>query len=149
MFINVSSLMGLSTALPLGSLYNMSKFALEGLIEGLYFELKPLHIELRLIEPGGFASDFGNKIVLPVSDKIAVYNGLTKTVKQKMDDAMSNPDTKALNAIVKTIYHTATARQTKFRITVGKDTKMLLLIRKLLPIGMFLNFLIKLFKPAN
>jgi len=28
----------------------MSKFALEGLTEGLYYELKPLNIELRLIE---------------------------------------------------------------------------------------------------
>ncbi|MEO3408510.1 SDR family NAD(P)-dependent oxidoreductase [Mucilaginibacter sp. CAU 1740] len=41
MFINISSFMGITTASPLGSLYNMSKFALEGLTEGLYYELKP------------------------------------------------------------------------------------------------------------
>jgi NAD(P)-dependent dehydrogenase (short-subunit alcohol dehydrogenase family) len=52
MFINISSFMGITTAVPLGSLYNMSKFALEGLIEGLYYELKPLNIDLRLIEQG-------------------------------------------------------------------------------------------------
>ncbi|WP_263575693.1 hypothetical protein [Paenibacillus vietnamensis] len=34
MFINISSYMGVTTAVPLGSLYNMSKFALEGLTEG-------------------------------------------------------------------------------------------------------------------
>lgn len=59
--INISSIMGISTALPLGSLYNMSKFALEGLTEGLTFELKPLNIELHLVEPGGFGSAFGEK----------------------------------------------------------------------------------------
>ena len=53
MFINISSFMGVLTAMPTGSLYNMSKFALEGLTEGLYYELKPLNIELRLIERGG------------------------------------------------------------------------------------------------
>jgi len=35
MFINISSLMGVTSAVPIGSLYNMSKFALEGLTEGL------------------------------------------------------------------------------------------------------------------
>jgi NAD(P)-dependent dehydrogenase (short-subunit alcohol dehydrogenase family) len=35
-FINISSFMGVTTAVPTGSLYNMSKFALEGLIEALY-----------------------------------------------------------------------------------------------------------------
>jgi NAD(P)-dependent dehydrogenase (short-subunit alcohol dehydrogenase family) len=53
MFVNISSLMGVTTATPIGSLYNMSKFALEGLTEGLYYELKPLNIELRLIEQAG------------------------------------------------------------------------------------------------
>ncbi|HEY0177174.1 MAG TPA: SDR family oxidoreductase [Pedobacter sp.] len=147
MFINVGSVMGRSTAMPLGSLYNMSKFALEGLTEGLYFELKPLNIELRLIEPGGFHSEFGSKIILPESDKLTGYSGLTKTVKERLNKAVSDPDTKALDNIVKTIYHTATGRRTKFRTAVGKDAKALLFIRKILPIGMFLNFLTKLFKP--
>ncbi|HTJ92880.1 MAG TPA: SDR family NAD(P)-dependent oxidoreductase, partial [Pararobbsia sp.] len=50
-FINISSFMGVTTAVPTGSLYNMSKFALEGLIEGLYYELKPFNIDLHLVEP--------------------------------------------------------------------------------------------------
>jgi NAD(P)-dependent dehydrogenase (short-subunit alcohol dehydrogenase family) len=52
-FINTSSFMGITTAVPIGFLYNMSKFALEGLTEGLYYELKPLNIDLHLIEQGG------------------------------------------------------------------------------------------------
>ncbi len=52
MFINVGSVIGLTSAMPLLSLYNMSKFALEGLIERLYYEMKLLYIDMRLIEPG-------------------------------------------------------------------------------------------------
>jgi NAD(P)-dependent dehydrogenase (short-subunit alcohol dehydrogenase family) len=52
-FINISSFMGITTAVPIGSLYNMSKFALEGLTAGLYYELNPLNIKLHLIEQGG------------------------------------------------------------------------------------------------
>src|SRR5260370_26132424 len=64
MFINISSFMGVLTAMPTGSLYNMSKFALEGLTEGLYYELKPLNIELRLIEQGGSkGNNFLNNVV--------------------------------------------------------------------------------------
>src|SRR5712664_883584 len=64
MLINISSFMGVLTAMPTGSLYNMSKFALEGLTEGLYYELKPLNIELRLIEQGGSkGNNFLNSVV--------------------------------------------------------------------------------------
>src|SRR6266478_7301855 len=73
MFINVGSFMGLTTAAPLGSLYNMSKFALEGLTEGLYYELKPLNIDLRLIEPGGSTqNDFVSNIVWNSDPRITV-----------------------------------------------------------------------------
>jgi short-subunit dehydrogenase len=37
MFISIGSIVGITTAVPRGSLYVMSKFALEGLTEGLYY----------------------------------------------------------------------------------------------------------------
>src|SRR5258705_8711327 len=57
--INISSFMGVTTAVPTGSLYNMSKFALEGLTEGLYYELKPLNISLHLVEQAGSKGNNG------------------------------------------------------------------------------------------
>jgi NAD(P)-dependent dehydrogenase (short-subunit alcohol dehydrogenase family) len=53
----VSSVAGF-VAFPGSSIYSASKFALEGWMEGLAHELKPLGIAATLIEPGYFRTDF-------------------------------------------------------------------------------------------
>lgn len=85
MFINISSFMGITTAVPLGSLYNMSKFALEGLTEGLYYELKPLNIHLRLIEQGGSkGNNFVESVVWNQNPDITAYKELTNKLQNLM-----------------------------------------------------------------
>jgi NADP-dependent 3-hydroxy acid dehydrogenase YdfG len=49
--INISSIGGRIT-FPLGTLYHGTKFAVEGLSESLHFELLPLGIRVKLVEPG-------------------------------------------------------------------------------------------------
>ena len=144
-FINISSVMGRSTALPLGSLYNMSKFALEGLTEGLFFELKPLNIDLHLVEPGGFESNFGENVKFSTSKVIRDYDTITERVSEQLKAAQNPGATGNPIAIVKVIYGLATNKSTAFRTVVGKDAKMVLLLRKLLPIKAFLNILGKRF----
>jgi NAD(P)-dependent dehydrogenase (short-subunit alcohol dehydrogenase family) len=144
-FINITSVMGRSTALPLGSLYTMSKFAVEGLTEGLYFELKPLNINLHLVEPGGFASSFGENITFSKSDHIRDYDVITRNVEGAMAAAAKPGATPGPDAIVKAIYELAIGKRKAFRTVVGKDARMVLLLRKLLPIKVFLNLLAKRF----
>jgi NAD(P)-dependent dehydrogenase (short-subunit alcohol dehydrogenase family) len=144
-FINVSSVMGRSTALPLGSLYNMSKFAVEGLTEGLYFELKPLNINLHLVEPGGFASSFGESTTFSKSDHIRDYDVITRNVEGAMKAAAKPGVMPGPEFIVKAIYELATGKRKAFRTVVGQDARMVLLLRKLLPIKVFLNLLAKRF----
>jgi NAD(P)-dependent dehydrogenase (short-subunit alcohol dehydrogenase family) len=55
--ITVSSLLG-AVAMPYLGLYASSKFALEGMIEGLYHELRPFHIRVSLVEPTFFRTNF-------------------------------------------------------------------------------------------
>ncbi|MBE9461653.1 SDR family oxidoreductase [Dyadobacter subterraneus] len=57
MIINISSGAGRFT-LPLISLYNASKFALEGFSEALSFELAALNIGVKIVEPGGTTTNF-------------------------------------------------------------------------------------------
>jgi len=52
LYINVSSGAGIF-GLPMISLYNASKFALEGFSESLSYELAALGIGVKLVEPGG------------------------------------------------------------------------------------------------
>ncbi|MFB9841277.1 SDR family oxidoreductase [Mucilaginibacter ginsenosidivorans] len=55
--INVSSVGGRLT-FPFSTLYHATKFAVEGLTESLQYELNPLGIRLKIVEPGGYKTDF-------------------------------------------------------------------------------------------
>lgn len=55
--INLSSVSGL-VSMPGFGIYNASKFAIEGLTEALYAEVKPMGIKVTLIGPGAFRTNF-------------------------------------------------------------------------------------------
>ena len=56
--INVSSIGGKFDE-PLGAWYHASKFAVEGLSDGLRLELAPLGIEVVVLEPGAIITEWG------------------------------------------------------------------------------------------
>ncbi|EHI12206.1 SDR family oxidoreductase [Mycolicibacterium thermoresistibile] len=56
--IQVSSIGGVSAFADLGA-YHASKWALEGLSQSLSLEVAPFGIHVTLIEPGGYATDWG------------------------------------------------------------------------------------------
>jgi short-subunit dehydrogenase len=58
--LNVSSIGGRMT-FPLGTLYHGSKFAVEGISEALHYELAPLGVRVKIIEPGRVKTDFGGR----------------------------------------------------------------------------------------
>ena len=58
--VNVSSIGG-RVGLPLVGAYNASKFGLEGLSDSLRRELRPLGVDVILIEPGGVKTPIWNK----------------------------------------------------------------------------------------
>jgi NAD(P)-dependent dehydrogenase (short-subunit alcohol dehydrogenase family) len=141
MFINVSSFMGLTTAVPLGSLYNMSKFALEGLTEGLYYELKALNIDLRLIEQGGSTNnDFVRNIVWNSDPAISVrvYDALAEKVHHRMTTAPDSVKDNTLD-IVKIVAGLADRKSNKFRTVIGKMGNDLVAMRDALPIEEYLD----------
>ncbi len=139
MFINISSFMGITTAVPLGSLYNMSKFALEGLTEGLYYELKPLNIQLRLIEQGGSkGNNFVESVVWNQNPDITVYDELTN----KLQNLMGSRDESQLDdpmLIVNAIDDLATGKSNKFRTVVGDMGNMLMNMRSSMPIEEYME----------
>ncbi len=55
--VNVSSIGGKIT-FPMGTLYHGSKFAVEGLSEALHYELEPIGIKTKIVEPGGNQNRF-------------------------------------------------------------------------------------------
>ena len=147
MFINISSFMGFTTAVPLGSMYNMSKFALEGLTEGLYYELKPLHIELRLIEQGGSkGNNFQNNIRWSKDDNITAYDGLMDKVTSMMAGSAESGALDDPQIIVDAIAAQATGASYQFRTVVGEAGNSLLALRKSVPIEDYLETIAKGFE---
>ncbi|OLQ38376.1 short-chain dehydrogenase [Oenococcus oeni] len=138
MFINISSFMGITTTVPLGSLYNMSKFALEGLTEGLYYELKPLNIDLRLVEMGGSAgNNFTKNIVWNTNPDIKDYDPIIAKVRALMENSSNAPHDDPEN-IVDVIVSLAIREKNDFRTFVGKATNSLMKQRKSMPIEKYL-----------
>lgn len=84
--IQVSSVLGHAT-LPVLGLYNASKFAVEGLSETLATEVKGFGINVTLIEPNGFATDWAGAssaqtVAMPEYDGVraAFQAGLTDDI---------------------------------------------------------------------
>ncbi|MGO4500795.1 hypothetical protein AB4114_33535 [Paenibacillus sp. 2RAB27] len=114
--------MGFTTAVPLGSLYNMSKFALEGLTEGLYYELKPLNIE-----------------------SITAYDDLMNKITTLMNSTdSSNLDDPQI--IVDAIAAQAIGESKQFRTVIGEAGNNLLALRKSLPIEEYLETMLQSYK---
>ena len=70
--LNITSIGGL-TAYPGVSVYNGSKFALEGIAEGLAKEIAHLGIKLTNIEPGPFRTDWAGRSANYVDTQIEDY----------------------------------------------------------------------------
>ena len=82
LIINISSVAG-RFSFPFQMVYNSSKFALEGLTEGLHYEVRPLGVDVVLIQPGAFPTEiFGKTIAGSDTAVIAGYGDLAKVPEQ-------------------------------------------------------------------
>ncbi len=145
-FVNVSSYMGLTSAVPTGSLYNMAKFALEGLTEGLSYELRPLGIRLRLIEPGGFKGNrFLSSMALQRAGDSPDYDPLIGRIEAMFasvdESRQDDPQT-----IVDAIHAAATNPDHSFRTVVGAAGNDLIRMRGSMPIDDYLDTIASRFR---
>lgn len=61
LIINVSSSWGRFSA-PFSTVYASSKFALEGLSEGLHYELRSSGVDVAIVQPGAFPTEMSQKL---------------------------------------------------------------------------------------
>lgn len=109
LIINVTSGFG-RVAFPFATIYAGSKFGLEGISEGLHYELKRLGIDVAILEPGAFPTEMNQKTQY-ASDQ-SVFEGYSAIADMpgKMIAALTgliqnhNPDPQMVaDAIVKLI----------------------------------------------
>ncbi len=129
MFINISSIGGKMT-FPLMSLYHGTKFAVEGFTESLHWELSTIGVKVKIVEPGGVATDFGGRSMdFQLNPEMEEYNEIVGQFQQAMQNfepgSMSTPD-----MIADVIYEAATDDTDTLRYRAGADAEQLLTARK-------------------
>ncbi|MGS2737939.1 SDR family NAD(P)-dependent oxidoreductase [Sinomicrobium sp. M5D2P17] len=99
--VNVSSILGL-VGLPILSWYNASKFAVEGLSESLAGEVSQFGIKVSLLEPNGYATDFGGSSA-KFGETIAVYDELKEAVFANFNDDFYGHPAATLDAVLQLV----------------------------------------------
>ena len=120
--VNVSSIGGRMT-FPLGALYHGTKFAVEGLSESLHFELEPLGIRVKIVEPGMIATDFsGRSLDFRQTPDLTAY----QPVVDKFFAVLGSPEMAAAasppSVVSEAIWTAVTDGTSRLRYTAGADS---------------------------
>ena len=123
--VNVSSVGGRVT-FPYFSLYHASKYAIEGLTEGLQYELNPLGIQLKIVEPGGYRTNFAGSSLQTwgvgnISDYEETFEGFKVSILER-----SRKQNDKIVEVAEKIYEAATSHSDQLRFPVGADALHLL-----------------------
>jgi NAD(P)-dependent dehydrogenase (short-subunit alcohol dehydrogenase family) len=126
--INISSIGGQIT-FPLGTLYHGTKFAVEGLSESLHYELEPLGIRVRLVEPGMIKTDFGGRSFdFAMEDGLTDYAPTVEAMGRLFGKLAANPSSPEIVADV--VWEAAHETGNRLRFRAGADAHRLLDDRK-------------------
>ena len=131
--INVSSIGGIMT-IPAYSVYNSTKFAVEGLSEGLWYELGSFGVKVKVIEPGAIKTEFGGRSadVWDVS-RVPEYEPFMAKVNAARAKYTRNSSSPELVAEV--IYNAAIDLSDRMRYPAGPDARRFIPLRRLLGAG--------------
>lgn len=139
--INVAS-MGGRLAFPFYSVYHATKWAVDGFSESLQFELAPVGIKVKLIEPGAIKTDFYDRSVDFIHDRsLTAYNDIVDKGMRRSNAfgaKGASPD-----IVAEAIWTAATDDSSRLRYPVGSDAKGLLFTRRLLPDGVYRKLIAK------
>jgi len=134
--VMISSISGRLGFPGIGS-YAASKFALEGWTESLRYELKPLGIQVALVEPGAFETDIWTRnaqiasaLLSPESPNASRVAGWRAKVQGDRKKADPQPVADTIAAILDN-------QHPRLRYVVGTDARMGLLMKALLPARLF------------
>jgi short-subunit dehydrogenase len=138
--VNISS-MGGRLATPLGAWYHASKYAVEGMSDALRLELRPLGIDVVLIEPGSIRTEWG---AIAADNLIATsgggpYAAQASAVAERLRQS-STPQSRLSSppsVVAKAVVRAATAKRPKTRYVVGFGARPLIALSRMLPDRLF------------
>jgi len=124
--VNVSSVAGV-VAGPLNGFYSASKHALEAMSESLHYEVGHFGVRVVIIEPGGFATAFGDNARRhgedePPYDELRCQWDAASAVLQGTEPPGPEPVAVAIADAIE-------AESTPLRIPVGADAELVVSVR--------------------
>ncbi len=127
LIITVTSMGGLIT-FPLYSPYHGTKWALEGFLESLRYELRPFGIRLKNIEPGAIKTGFYTALEFSSSEDYKNYTDKMEKSMGKVIGKAPGPE-----VVTREIWKAANDRSDRFRYPASMTGKVFLLFRKIFP----------------
>ncbi len=141
--INISSMLG-QVGMPLSATYSASKHALEGLVEGLHYELAPFGIDVTTVCPGRHRTNFMKNISWSsLEDEEETYRIQEENLKAMMKKFAEGKEI-PLSNVSKKVVALINSKSTPARVYVGSDAVSFYFLRKAMPF----NMLMKVFKKA-
>ena len=131
--ITMSSAGGFA-GIPFRALYGASKFALEGYMESLRYEVKPFGISVSLVEPGPVSTPAA-EVVPHVSHEIAPYAASRSRFTDRFNASMRQGMSPL--RVARVIRRIIEQDAPHLRYTVGAQATMLVLLRRSMPQGGF------------
>lgn len=118
--INVSSIGGFRAAAGYG-IYCSTKFAIEGISEALYQELAPLGIQVTVVEPGYFRTDFLDATSIRESEKSLADYAETAGKRREQARMVNHQQPGDPEKLARALITIANAKQAPLRIQFGPD----------------------------
>jgi NAD(P)-dependent dehydrogenase (short-subunit alcohol dehydrogenase family) len=134
MIVNVSSILG-QMGVPFYSVYASSKWAVEGFSEAIAYELAPMNIQVKLIEPGPVRTQFYAQKGFQEQRDLGVYQAYFERVRgdaHKRESSGASPED-----VAQVIVRAVQGSKDKMRYPAGSTATLLLFLRKVTPIDLF------------
>jgi NAD(P)-dependent dehydrogenase (short-subunit alcohol dehydrogenase family) len=119
--------------------YAASKFALEAIADTFRLELRRSKIPVSIIEPGSIRTSIWDKGIDRIAagdmklgpDSSEHYGDVTTLMRNAMQEGKANgiPPERVADAI----HHALTARRPKTRYRIGRDARMMIMLKSVLP----------------
>lgn len=142
--INISSVSGM-LAMPTMASYSASKYALEGASEALWYETKPMGIDVSLVQPGFIHSNSFKNVYFAVGNEnrgaanapyCDYYNNMGPFVEKLMNMSFATPE-----KIAKLILRVIQTENPPLWIPATLDASLFYYLRRMLPRRILLPFL--------
>ena len=132
---NFSSVFGFM-GFPLTSLYCASKYAIEGLTESLRAELAPHSVQVCLIEPGGYRTNFGKNLSWSQKNPDSIYRLQMKNYRE-LHEKVSKKKPQEPNEVSKGLLKLSLKTKLPMRKVYGKDGLFSYILKNYIPERMY------------